>query len=47
MVEEELADMRDLATGEGVVGEYLGAEVGDDVDVDAAAAVVAPILEHR
>jgi len=44
LIEEELADVRDLAAREGVVREYLGAKVSNDVDVDAAASVVTPIL---
>lgn len=41
LVEEELADVRHVAAGQGAVGQLVGACVGDDVDVGGAAVVVA------
>jgi len=41
LVEEELADVRDVAAGVGAVGVLGAVEVGEDVDVSGAAGVVA------
>jgi hypothetical protein len=40
LVVEELANVRDVAAGQGAVLEQAGADVGDDVDVGGAARVV-------